>query len=33
MKGVAKVKGKVKILLDLDRVLNAEGAVSLRATA
>ena len=33
MKGVAKVKGKVKILLDLDRVLNAEGVVSLRAAA
>jgi len=27
------VKGKVKILLDLDRVLNAEGVVSLRAAA
>jgi purine-binding chemotaxis protein CheW len=31
MKGVAKVKGKVKLLLDLDRVLGAEGAISLRA--
>ena len=31
MKGVAKVKGKVKILLDLDRVLGAEGVISLRA--
>lgn len=28
MKGIAKVKGKVKILLDLDRVLGAEGVVS-----
>jgi purine-binding chemotaxis protein CheW len=31
MKGVAKVKSKVKILLDLDRVLGAEGVISLRA--
>ena len=27
MKGIAKVKGKVKILLDLDRVLGAEGGL------
>jgi purine-binding chemotaxis protein CheW len=33
MKGMAKVKGKVKILLDLDRVLGADGVVSLRASA
>ena len=25
MQGVAKIKGKVKILLDLDRVLSADG--------
>ena len=31
MKGVAKVKGKVKILLDLDRVLGAEGTIALHA--
>jgi purine-binding chemotaxis protein CheW len=33
MKGVAKVKGKVKILLDLDRVLGADGVLSLRSAA
>jgi purine-binding chemotaxis protein CheW len=33
MKGVAKVKGKVKILLDLDRVLGAEGTVALPRVA
>jgi purine-binding chemotaxis protein CheW len=33
MKGVAKVKGKVKILLDLDRVLGAEGVVSVTRAA
>jgi purine-binding chemotaxis protein CheW len=27
MKGVAKVKGTVKILLDLDRVFEAEGTL------
>ena len=31
MTGVAKVKGKVKILLDLDRVLGADGTISLKA--
>ena len=31
MKGVAKVKGKVKILLDLDRVLGTDGIISLHA--
>jgi purine-binding chemotaxis protein CheW len=31
MKGVAKVKGKVKILLDLDRVLGTDGTISLTA--
>ena len=31
MKGIAKVKGKVKILLDLDRVLGAEGVIAVRA--
>jgi purine-binding chemotaxis protein CheW len=31
MKGIAKVKGKVKILLDLDRVLGAEGVLAVRA--
>jgi purine-binding chemotaxis protein CheW len=31
MRGVAKVKGKVKILLDLDRVLGTDGAINLRA--
>ena len=31
MKGVAKVKGTVKILLDLDRVLGTDGAISLHA--
>jgi purine-binding chemotaxis protein CheW len=31
MKGVAKVKGKVKLLLDLDRVLGAEGTIALHA--
>jgi purine-binding chemotaxis protein CheW len=31
MKGVAKVKGKVKILLDLDRVLGTDGTISLHA--
>ena len=31
MKGVAKVKGTVKILLDLDRVLGTDGTLSLRA--
>jgi purine-binding chemotaxis protein CheW len=29
--GLAKVKGTVKILLDLDRVLGSEGAIALRA--
>jgi purine-binding chemotaxis protein CheW len=33
MKGVAKVKGKVKILLDLDRVLGADGTVTLPRVA
>lgn len=33
MKGIAKVKGKVKILLDLDRVLGAEGTVALPRVA
>lgn len=31
IRGMAKVKGRVKILLDLDRVLGAEGAIALRA--
>jgi purine-binding chemotaxis protein CheW len=31
MTGVAKVKGKVKILLDLDRVLGADGTITLKA--
>ena len=31
MKGIAKVKGKVKILLDLDRVLGADGVLAVRA--
>ena len=31
MKGVAKVKGKVKILLDLDRVLGTDGTIALHA--
>jgi purine-binding chemotaxis protein CheW len=31
MTGIAKVKGKVKILLDLDRVLGAEGTLTVRA--
>jgi len=31
MKGVAKVKAKVKILLDLDRVLGTDGTISLHA--
>ena len=31
MKGVAKVKGTVKILLDLDRVLGTDGTISLHA--
>lgn len=31
MKGIAKVKGKVKILLDLDRVLGADSAMAMRA--
>ena len=31
MKGVAKVKGRVKILLDLDRVLGTDGTISLQA--
>jgi len=31
MTGIAKVKGKVKILLDLDRVLGADGTINLRA--
>ena len=31
MRGLAKVKGTVKVLLDLDRVLGAEGTVSVRA--
>ena len=30
MKGIAKVKGKVKILLDLDRVLGSDGSFELR---
>jgi purine-binding chemotaxis protein CheW len=33
MKGVAKVKGKVKILLDLDRVLGTDGTIALNAAA
>jgi purine-binding chemotaxis protein CheW len=33
MKGMAKVKGKVKILLDLDRVLGADGVVNVRSAA
>jgi purine-binding chemotaxis protein CheW len=33
MKGIAKVKGKVKILLDLDRVLGAEGPVAIPRVA
>jgi purine-binding chemotaxis protein CheW len=33
MKGIAKVKGKVKILLDLDRVLGAEGVVNVSRAA
>jgi purine-binding chemotaxis protein CheW len=28
MQGIAKIKGKVKILLDLDRVLAADGVFS-----
>jgi purine-binding chemotaxis protein CheW len=31
MKGVAKVKGKVKILVDLDRVLGTDGTIALHA--
>jgi purine-binding chemotaxis protein CheW len=31
MRGVAKVKGTVKILLDLDRVLGTDGTISLHA--
>ena len=31
MNGIAKVKGKVKILLDLDRVLGADGVLATRA--
>ena len=31
MKGMAKVKGKVKILLDLDRVLGTDGTIALHA--
>ena len=31
MRGLAKVKGTVKVLLDLDRVLGAAGTVSVRA--
>jgi purine-binding chemotaxis protein CheW len=31
MNGIAKVKGKVKILLDLDRVLGADGVITVRA--
>ncbi|MGE0040527.1 MAG: chemotaxis protein CheW [Vicinamibacterales bacterium] len=31
IQGMAKVKGRVKILLDLDRVLGADGAVAIRA--
>jgi purine-binding chemotaxis protein CheW len=33
MKGIAKVKGKVKILLDLDRVLGSDGTVALPRVA
>jgi purine-binding chemotaxis protein CheW len=33
MNGIAKVKGRVKILLDLDRVLGADGVLSLTAAA
>jgi purine-binding chemotaxis protein CheW len=33
MKGIAKVKGKVKILLDLDCVLGADGVVSVARAA
>lgn len=33
MKGIAKVKGKVKILLDLDVVLGADGAAAVRPAA
>jgi purine-binding chemotaxis protein CheW len=33
MKGIAKVKGKVKILLDLDRVLGSDGTVTLPRVA
>ena len=29
MKGIAKVKGTVKILLDLDRVLGEDGTVAM----
>lgn len=31
IQAMAKVKGRVKILLDLDRVLGAEGTIALRA--
>lgn len=31
IQGMAKVKGRVKILLDLDRVLGAEGTIALKA--
>ena len=33
MKGIAKVKGKVKILLDLDRVLGSDGTVAMPRVA
>jgi purine-binding chemotaxis protein CheW len=33
LKAIAKVKGKVKILLDLDRVLGADGIVAVGRTA
>lgn len=33
IRAMAKVKGRVKILLDLDRVLGAEGAIAMKAAA
>jgi chemotaxis signal transduction protein len=29
MKGIAKVRGQVKILLDLDRVLGVDGTIAM----
>ncbi|MGE3276431.1 MAG: chemotaxis protein CheW [Vicinamibacterales bacterium] len=31
IQGMAKIKGRVKILLDLDRVLGADGTIAMRA--